>query len=273
MLCLNGVWLKPATAEKVGKPDAIPAIAPDIKPAALWDGRKEVEFHAANFPKMVKASAAKFLIEDEYVLGITDHGESRAYPTRFVSWHHIINDKIGKGEGAFVTVTYCIVCNSGIRFETPRINHGPLQFDFYGLYNGVMTMYDKATESVWLQVEGRAVKGPLLGATLKQGPILDTTWGQWKRLHPDTLVMAPDPHCNADYEPRGSVMVRGYTSFPAPYFRPTLTHRDSRLGMFESVLAVSLPAADADVASTEAVQPVSEGHALHRAYPLKAFTG
>src|SRR5690242_3003153 len=72
-----------------------PLLAADIKPQALWDGRKEVEFHAADFPKMVKAADAKFMIDDEYVLGVTGNGESRAYPTRFVSWHHIINDKIG----------------------------------------------------------------------------------------------------------------------------------------------------------------------------------
>src|SRR5579872_2800890 len=173
------------------------ALAPDIKVSALWDGRKAIEFHSVRFPRMVRASDANFLVDDEYVLGITGNGESRAYPTRFASWHHIINDKIGKqekGGPVFVTVTYCIVCNSGIRFDTPLIHSKPLTFDFYGLYNGVMTMYDTQTESVWLQVSGRAVKGPWLGTKLKRRPLLDTTWGQWKKLHPDTLVMAPDPH-------------------------------------------------------------------------------
>lgn len=218
---------------------------------------------------MVQAADARFLIEDEYVLGITENGASRAYPTRFISWHHIINDKIGKketGEPAFVTITYCIVCNSGIRFDTPQINGKPLQFDFYGLYNGVMTLYDRQTESVWLQVSGRAVKGPLLGTTLKRGPLLNTTWGQWKKLHPDTLVMAPDARFNDDYEPKGTIMARGYEEFPADYFSPTVTHRDRRLGMFESVLAVSMPAA-------EPVQPDEPTRAQHRAYPMKAFKG
>ena len=54
-------------------------------------------------------------------------------------------------------------------------------------------MYDRQTESVWLQTGGRAIKGQMLGAALKTGPLLDTTWGRWKKLHPDTLVMAPDP--------------------------------------------------------------------------------
>lgn len=84
-------------------------VAPDIKLKALWDGRKLVPFRAIDFPKMVKASEADFLEDDEYVLGLTMNGESRAYPTRFAWWHHIVNDKVGKkedGTEAFVTVTY-----------------------------------------------------------------------------------------------------------------------------------------------------------------------
>ena len=66
-------------------------------------------FRALNFPKMVKAAEADFLNDDECVLGITVNGESRAYPTRFAWFHHIINDKLGRPEAggeAFVTVTY-----------------------------------------------------------------------------------------------------------------------------------------------------------------------
>ena len=267
MALILGIRFAPAMAESPSNASNKPAIASDINPSALWDGRKAVEFHAINSPKMVRAAGARFLIDNEYVLGITSNGESRAYPTRFASWHHIINDNIGKQENGGpspVTVTFCIVCNSGMRFDTPVIDGKPLIFDFYGLYNGVMTMYDLNTKSVWLQVGARAVKGPLLNTTLKSGPVLDTTWGQWKKLHPDTLVMAPDPHFKDCYEPKGSIMARGYTEFPADYFRKTVTHRDTRLPMFESVLAVTLPAME-DTSST------ADAHTLYRAYPMKAF--
>ena len=84
------------------------AIAADIKRSALWDGRKLLDFQAIDTPPMVKAQKADFLQDNEYVLGLTVNGQSRAYPTRFAAWHHIINDKIkGKdGSEAFVTVTY-----------------------------------------------------------------------------------------------------------------------------------------------------------------------
>ncbi len=83
--------------------------APDIKPSALWDGRKMLDFHAIDNPKMIAAKQAKFLDDKEYVLGITVNGESRAYPTRFAAFHHVINDKFTASKNspeAFVTVTY-----------------------------------------------------------------------------------------------------------------------------------------------------------------------
>ena len=143
-------------------------IAPDIKPGALWDGRKMVPFKALDDPKMAAAAVADFLTDDDYVLGITLNGESRAYPTRFVWFHHFINDHVGKARTP-VLVSYCSVCNTGIRYD-PTIQGKTFTFDFYGLYNGIVTMYDRDTETVWLQAEGRAVKGPLIGMRLKPAP-------------------------------------------------------------------------------------------------------
>lgn len=85
------------------------AVDPSINLRALWDGRRSVDFRAADFPTVVPAAKARFLLDDEYVLGLTMNGESRAYPIRFLAWHHIINDSVGRadrGGKAFVTVTY-----------------------------------------------------------------------------------------------------------------------------------------------------------------------
>ena len=90
-------------------PPAAEQIAPDIKPEALWDGRKLAPFHAADNPEMVRAAAADLIKDGEYVLGITGNGESRAYPARYLAWHHVVNDHIGlaaDGGSVPVTVTY-----------------------------------------------------------------------------------------------------------------------------------------------------------------------
>ena len=46
-------------------------------------------------PKYVKAKSAKFMREDEQVLGVNLKGVARAYPTRILSWHEVVNDAFG----------------------------------------------------------------------------------------------------------------------------------------------------------------------------------
>src|SRR5690242_17187396 len=60
------------------------SIDPSIKPGALWDARGSLDFRAANLPAMVPAAKARHMVGDEYVLGTTVNGESRAYPIRFL---------------------------------------------------------------------------------------------------------------------------------------------------------------------------------------------
>jgi hypothetical protein len=240
-------------------------LAADINPDALWDGRKIVPFRALDFPKMVPASEADFLNEDDYVLGATVHGESRAYPTRFVWWHHVINDRIGKssaGGETLTAITYCSVCNTGIRYDL-EVNGHPVKLDFYGLYNGVVALCERETASVLLQVDGRFVSGPLLGSKLSPAPLLDTTWGVWKKLHPDTLVMSPNSPDSKFYSPKDKPEPRGYDRFPAPFFRPSMTRTDKRLPFFEKVLGVSVSASNEQSQAANTV--------LRRAYPMKSL--
>lgn len=127
-------------------------------------------------------------------------------------------------------------------------------------------MYDRETENVWIQVSGRAVKGTQVGTRLKSGPLLDTTWGRWKALHPDTLVMSPDTPYREHYPPKGQKPPRGFDKFPALPFLTTLTRSDKRLPQFDMVLAVALPPATADPKPD-----AKPAETLYRAYPLKTL--
>ena len=46
-------------------------------------------------PKYVSAREASFLRENDQVIGVVINGEARAYPLRIMSWHELINDRIG----------------------------------------------------------------------------------------------------------------------------------------------------------------------------------
>lgn len=63
-------------------------------------------------------------------------------------------------------------------------------FDFAeGLLRNNLLFVDRETHSVWSQLHGQAVSGPMKGTPLRPVPALQTTWGFWRSLHPETRVL------------------------------------------------------------------------------------
>ena len=58
-----------------------------------------------------------------------------------------------------------------------------------GLFMRAMTWWDHETGSVWSQVWGQAIAGPLKGTTLSLIPASIVPWGTWKAEYPQTLAM------------------------------------------------------------------------------------
>jgi len=50
---------------------------------------------ALTTPKYVSAPEATFMRADEQVIGVYLNGVARAYPTRILSWHELVNDRFG----------------------------------------------------------------------------------------------------------------------------------------------------------------------------------
>ncbi len=61
-----------------------------------------------------------------------------------------------------------------------------------GLFQNAMTWWDHNSGSVWSQVWGQSIAGPLKGTTLELIPAGIVPWGTWKTRHPDTLAMVND---------------------------------------------------------------------------------
>lgn len=62
----------------------------------------------------------------------------------------------------------------------------------------VLVMYDRQTESLWPQLLGKAVAGPMTGAELEYLPSRLTTWSDWKERHPDTVALVKGYSGNRD---------------------------------------------------------------------------
>ena len=69
----------------------------------------------------------------------------------------------------------------------------PLHFDNAGVAGGNELFKDRETGSRWQQSSLEAISGPLQGEHLPLYPFLLTSWAEWRRLHPDTLVLEPLP--------------------------------------------------------------------------------
>jgi len=68
-----------------------------------------------------------------------------------------------------------------------------LHFETVGVIGGNEVFGDKETGSHWQQSTLTAISGPLKGAHLDLFPFLLTSWGEWRSLHPNTLVLKPTP--------------------------------------------------------------------------------
>jgi Protein of unknown function (DUF3179) len=69
----------------------------------------------------------------------------------------------------------------------------PLVLDNAGVVEGNEVFKDRGTGSRWQQSSLRAISGPLEGTRLQLYPFLLTNWREWRRLHPNTLVLRPLP--------------------------------------------------------------------------------
>ncbi|MDJ0628871.1 MAG: DUF3179 domain-containing protein [Rhodobacter sp.] len=142
---------------------------------------------ALSDPSFLKAGDETRIGDREPVITVElDGREPRAYPIRYLTWHEIVNDRIG---GTPVAVTFCPLCNSGITFDR-RVQGRELTFGVSGkLRNSDMVMYDRETQSWWQQAIGEGIVGEMTGVELTQLPTWMESWAEFKARNPDGLVM------------------------------------------------------------------------------------
>ncbi len=114
----------------------------------------------------------------------------------------------------------------------------PTTFGVSGkLWRSALVMYDRQTLSLWSQIDGKSMAGPSAGATLTELPSQLTTWSDWRRLHPETLVLVKPP---LEASPYQAYHERDFVGLP--WFE----NRDRRLP--EKTLVLGLERRDAAVA-------------------------
>lgn len=197
---LSGAIIPPAQILQGGPPrDGIPAI-------------REPRFEVPGPSQPWQAN--------DLMLTFDADGDSRAFPIGTLNWHEVVNVRLPTQA---VLITFCPLCGTGIGFD-PVIDGETLTFGVSGLlYNSDLLMYDHQTESLWSQIEGRAVSGPLAGRELTPVPVRHELWQAWReRVGASGRVLSTDTGYGRDYRqsPYGN-----YDRSERLYFPVTRTSR------------------------------------------------
>jgi len=130
------------------------------------------------------------------VIGVAINGEAKAYPIRFLGYHHHIQDTVG---GKPILVTYCTVCRTGRVFE-PIVNGKKEAFRLVGMDHFNAMLEDATTKSWWRQETGEAITGKLKGLQLPEVFSSQTSLAEWLKLNPNSLITQPDPAFASSYD-------------------------------------------------------------------------
>jgi len=163
-----------------------------------WGGVPRDGIPPLKNPEMISVEQATYLEDSNVVFGISINGDVRAYPKRILAWHEMFKDTVGD---VSINGVYCTLCGSMIVYETVFDGkHYELGTSGF-LYRSNKLMYDHETKSMWSTLAGKPVVGPLVdkGIQLKRGHVVTTTWGEWKKLHPDTTVLSLNTGHDRDY--------------------------------------------------------------------------
>jgi hypothetical protein len=83
---------------------------------------------------------------------------------------------------------------------TRSVDDRILHFYLAGINNQNFLMRDKETGTWWQQITGKAIYGPLKGASLKLVLSDELTFGEWKSEIADGKVLAPVPKYGKEYD-------------------------------------------------------------------------
>ena len=157
---------------------------------------------ALDDPVLTSAAEGDWYPDDSIVFGVTIEDEARAYPKNMMEVHEMVNDTLG---GRRIGMPYCTLCGSAQAYLTDSVPQGisqPVLRTSGLLSRSNKVMFDLNTYSVFDTFTGRAVSGPLHseGITLDQVTVVTSTWGEWKRAHPETTIVASDGGIGRTYE-------------------------------------------------------------------------
>jgi hypothetical protein len=146
-----------------------------------------------------RSKAENTLSDSSLVIAVSNGREAKAYPIRYIQYHHQVRDSLGTMP---IMVTYCNVCRTGRVFQ-PTVNGQDARFRLVGMDHFNAMFEDHITRSWWRQATGEAVAGVAKGAVLPEVQSTQLTLQKFFHLYPFGKVMQEDVAFKDSYDTLG----------------------------------------------------------------------
>jgi len=168
---------------------------------------------------------------------VMEGGEARAYPLQILARHEIVNDEVG---GRALAVTYCPLWNTAVVFD--RVVDGEVvAFGVSGfLRQRNLVMWDRTSESLWLQATGEGLVGQGSGDVLTMLPAPVMSWTDFKAMAPSGAVLSRETGAAFDYDLQAYA---GYDAEPGLWDRLFSGGARGRLQPMDRVVAMGVEGA------------------------------
>jgi hypothetical protein len=142
------------------------------------------------------APGAAYVNGKTRVVGIVVAGEPLAIPLNLLWWHDIVNLRRGSQD---VAITYCPLTGSSISFDRAGIGGQELRVSGL-LQDNNPVMFDKSDdESLWGQMSALGICGSARGRALPSVQSIETSFAEWRSMHPDTKVASSETGYDRNY--------------------------------------------------------------------------
>jgi len=196
MILLGSIWAFRATRKWI----AAVALIVVVVIAYMFNFRMSADHMFLQPANLVfKSRAENTLGDSSIVVAVSVKGDSKAYPIRFIQYHHQVRDSIG---GKAIMVTYCNVCRTGRVFE-PVVNGKAENFRLVGMDHFNALFEDTSTKSWWRQATGEAITGPLKGSVLTEVDSYQLTLNKFFSTYPFGKVMQAELASEEHYDTLG----------------------------------------------------------------------
>jgi hypothetical protein len=181
-------------------------------------------------PKYISARRVDWLADDELVVGVQIGGSVLMFAHQILNWHEVVNSTNNLDDWV---LSYCPLTGTAIAWDVDD-SLVDTEFGVSGLlYNSNLIMYDRQTGSHWSQMLERGVRGERDNEQAEPIQAIETTWGTWRTMYPDSLVMSRDTGFGRDYftYPYGTYRSDDRLLFP-------VSNQDNRLHPKERVIGI-----------------------------------